>query len=415
LIATMTRTAGLMLMRGSTLLLKFGLSFYLARYLDLQALGLYGLLVGATLLVPTALRAGLTSTLTRTLQDASPANMVSGILHYLAWTAGGYLLLAAALASAHGLHALPALPFPLWLAVAAILAEHLVADVSMLFTNMGRNPTANALGLVQTSAWVLPFVVVSYLVPGCRSIEALLWFWVMGSVLALLIFSQPLWHWPWRHSAGLQRPWFRSSLAASRYLYLSDLTGTAAQFADRYLIAWMIDLEHAGVYTLFFQLANAVYTLVSSGIVNQHRPVVLAAFSRGDGPPATTALRHMQKQALGGVLLVSVATGGIFQWLAPLLQRPLVLEYLPLLWLVLAGMAVKTWCLTEFMALFARQMDRLLLALNLLVLLLAVAGGWAVIPRWGIYGVPLAAGFAYAVALLWMTLSQRPQVQALTP
>lgn len=403
----MTRTAGLMLMRGSTLLLKFGLSFYLARYLDLQALGLYGLLVGATLLVPTALRAGLTSTLTRTLQGASPTQMVNGALHYLAWTAGGYALLAMVLAAAHTLHALPVLPFPLWLALAAILAEHLAADLSMLFTNIGKNRVANAFGLVQAGAWVLPFVVVSYVLPDYRSIEALLWFWMVGSVLALLLYSQPLWHWPWRHSAGLQRPWFGSSLAASRYLYLSDLTSTAAQFADRYLIAWMIDLEHAGVYTLFFQLANAAYSLVASGIVNQHRPVVLAAFSRGDAPPATAALRHMQQQAVGAVLLVSVATGGIFQWLAPLLQRPLVLEYLPLLWVVLAAMAVKTWCHTEFLALFARQMDRLSLALNLLILLLTVAGGWAVIPHWGVYGVPLAGGMAFAVVLLWITVCLR--------
>jgi hypothetical protein len=123
----------------------------------------------------------------------------------------------------------------------------------------------------------------------------------------------------------------------------------------------------------------------------------------------------MQKQALGAVVVLSIAVGGAFQFLAPLLNRPMVLDYLPLLWLIFVTMVIKTWCLTEFLALFAKQMDRFLFALNLMILALVVWGGLAVIPLAGIYGIPLSTAAAYALALMLIGLFQHaPERQAKT-
>jgi len=80
----------LMLLRGSTIVLKFGLSFYVARYVGLSELGLYGLVVGATLVLPNFYRAGLTSSIARSLQDAEPAHMTQDLRHYLVWTLACY-------------------------------------------------------------------------------------------------------------------------------------------------------------------------------------------------------------------------------------------------------------------------------------------------------------------------------------
>jgi O-antigen/teichoic acid export membrane protein len=393
-----------MLIRGSALVLKFGLSFYLARYLDLNALGVFGMLVGASLVVPTLFRAGLTSTITRALVNAAPPHIVHTLKHYLLWVAGCYLVSMALLVPVQQLGGGDTLPFNLYVVWLVILAEHLAADLTLLLNNLHQIQTANTFGLLQTAVWVLPFCGLSFLYPTLRSMDVLLWFWALGTSLAVLVFSWPFSRWNWRNTPSVTLQWYITHLRVSGYLFLSDLTGSAAQFVDRYLIALLIDVEHAGVYTLFFQLANAVYTLVSSSIVNLHRPGVLSAFHQANVMSATTLLRTMQKQAVGSMLIMSLVVGVAFQFAAPLLNRPMVLLYLPLMWLTFAATAIKTWCLTDFIELFARRLDRQLFLMNVLILALVALGCYASIPWMGIYGIPLSTGLAYLLILVCIRL-----------
>ena len=392
----------MMVTRGSTLVLKFGLSFFLARYLDLRVLGLYGLVVGATLVLPTLYRAGLTSTITRATVNAQPAHIVDDLQHYLLWVAGCYLATLLLVLGAQLLGWDAAWPVHLYLVWLVVFAEHLAADLGLLFSNLYQTQTANLLGLVQTAIWVLPFCSLAVLYPAWRSMEVLLAFWAGGSWLAVLAFGLLLKDWPWRQRAPVQRQWFRSHLPASAYLYLSDLSGTLAQFADRYLIAVLIDIQHAGIYTLYFQLANAVYTLVSSSIINLHRPGVLSAFQKRNEPLATALLRSLQKRALASMLLMSLAVGLAFHALAPLLHRPLVMQYLPLMWLTFLATGFKIACLTSFVELFGRHLDAHLFLLNVLILLLVALGSVALIPAFGIYGIPLATGLTYLLAWFYI-------------
>jgi O-antigen/teichoic acid export membrane protein len=281
-----------------------------------------------------------------------------------------------------------------------VLAEHLAADLALLLNNLYRTRAANVFGLLQTALWVAPFILLGLWFPSLRSLPALLAFWAAGATLSVLGCAALFAHWPWRGGAGLQRVWFARNLRDAGFLYFSDLTGTLGQFVDRYLIAVLIDIEHAGIYTLFFQLANAIYTLVASSIVNIHRPRVLSAFQQGDAPTGVARLSALQKESLASMLVLSLLTGVAFQFAAPLLNRPLVLLYLPLLWCTFAATLCKAWCLTAFIELYARRHDRELFWLNLLILLLVTLGCVAAIPLLGIYGIPLATGLSYACILL---------------
>lgn len=390
----------LMLLRGSTIVLKFGLSFYVARFIGLGELGVYGLVVGATLVLPNFYRAGLTSSIARTLLDAEPANMTHDLRHYLAWTLTCYGLTLGLLPFVQRLDFVNSLHLNVYVVWLIVLAEHLAADLALLLNNLYRSRSANVFGLAQTAIWVLPFVVLGLWLPELRSLPALLAFWAAGALLSVLGCAALFAHWPWRGGPPLRRGWYASNLRASGYLFFSDLTGTLGQFVDRYLIAVLIDIEHAGIYTLFFQLANAIYTLVASSIVNIHRPKVLSAFQQGEVATAVTRLRNLQKESIASMVALSLLTGVLFQFAAPLLNRPLVLLFLPLLWCTFAATVCKAWCLTSFIELYARHLDRELFRLNVLILVLVTLGCAAAIPLLGIYGIPLATGLTYLGILL---------------
>jgi O-antigen/teichoic acid export membrane protein len=390
----------LMLLRGSTIVLKFGLSFYVARFIGLSELGVYGLVVGATLVLPNFYRAGLTSSIARTLLDAEPAHMTHDLRHYLIWTFAGYGLSLALLPFIQRLDFVTSLQLNVYVVWLIVLAEHLAADLALLLNNLYRSRAANVFGLLQTALWVLPFVALGLWFPALRSLPALLGFWAAGALLSMLGCAALFARWPWRGGPPLQRSWFASNLRASGYLYFSDLTGTLGQFVDRYLIAVLIDIEHAGIYTLFFQLANAIYTLVSSSIVNIHRPKVLSAFQQGEVPTAVARLRALQKESLASMVALSLLTGVLFHFAAPVLNRPMVLLFLPLLWCTFAATFCKAWCLTSFIELYARRYDRELFWLNVLILVLVSLGCVAGIPLMGIYGIPLATGLTYLCILV---------------
>ncbi len=396
-----------MLLRGGTIVLKFGLSFYVARFIGLSELGVYGLVVGATLVLPNFYRAGLTSSIARSLLDAEPARMTHDLRHYLIWTLGCYGLSLGVLPLLQGIGAFKTLQVNLYVVWLIVLAEHLAADMTLLLNNLYQTRAANVYGLVQTAIWVVPFVTLGLVFPALRTLSALLGFWAAGALLAVLGCAMLFRHWPWRDAAPIRQGWFSTNLRAAGYLYFSDLTGTAGQFVDRYLIAALIDVEHAGIYTLFFQLANAVYTLVSSSIVNIHRPRVLSAFQKGAVLTAVAGLHALQREAIASMLGLSFLTGALFHFAAPLLKRPLVLAFLPLMWCTFAATIVKAWCLTSFIELYARHFDRELFRLNLLVLVLVTLGCVAVIPLLGIYGIPVATSLTYLCILLLVRKSVR--------
>lgn len=390
----------LMLLRGSTIVLKFGLSFYVARFIGLGELGVYGLVVGATLVLPNFYRAGLTSSIARALLDAEPAQMTQDLRHYLAWTLAGYGLTLGLLPFVQRLDFVHGLHLNVYVVWLIVLAEHLAADLSLLLNNLYRTRGANVFGLAQTAIWVLPFVALGLWFPGLRSLPALLAFWAAGALLSVLACATLFVHWPWRAGTPLRRSWYASKLRASGYLYFSDLTGTLGQFVDRYLIAVLIDIEHAGIYILFFQLANAIYTLVASSIVNVHRPRVLSAFQQGEVPTAVARLHGLQKESIASMVALSLLTGLLFEFAAPLLNRPQVLLFLPLMWFTFAGTACKAWCLTSFIELYGRHLDRELFWLNVLILVLVTLGCVAGIPLLGIYAIPLATGLTYLCIVL---------------
>jgi hypothetical protein len=388
-----------MLLRGGTIVLKFGLSIYIARLMGLGALGTYGLVVGATLVLPNFYRAGLTSTIARTLLDAEPAQMTHDIRHYLLWTFFCYGATLLVLPLLQGMEFMAQLGLNIYVVWLIVLVEQLAADMALLLNNLYRSRAANLFGFAQTAAWVVPFIGLGLLFPQLRTVPALLAFWAAGVSVSLVGFGALFASWPWRNAAGVSSAWYTSNLKASGYLYFSDLTGTLGQFIDRYLIAILIDIEHSGIYTLFFQLANAIYTLVASSIVNTHRPKVLSSFRKGEAHTGVTQLRSLQKEALWSMLALSLATGLAFQYAAPMLQRPMVLLYLPLLWCTFAATACKAWCLTSFIELYARQYDKSLFVLNVFVLAAVSLGCLATLPTLGIYGIPLTTGVTYLCTL----------------
>jgi O-antigen/teichoic acid export membrane protein len=391
----------LMLIRGSTIILKFGLSLYIIRFIGLSELGAYGHVVALSLTAPVFFRAGLFTTIARHLVDAKPEQMTYDIKHYLIWVITCYgiiLLLIPIFLQIHEFSSFKENAYIIW---AILLGEHLANDVILLLNNLQKNQIANLFGLLQSAACAIPFILFSWVFPQIRTFDALLEFWAIGTIISLAGISKIFLKWPWRDSGIISLNWYLTRLRASSYLFFSDLIGTASQFIDRYIIAYFISIEQAGIYTLFFQLANSIFTLISSSVVNVHRPKIISAFASNRLLDAKIQLRKLQTEAVFLFLVLSVLVGGGFYFLLPWLNKPKVASYMPLMWITFIAIALKTWCFTSFIELYARHYDKELFGLNIFSFILISTISVAIIPFYGIYGIPLAIGLAYTLALIF--------------
>jgi hypothetical protein len=109
---------------------------------------------------------------------------------------------------------------------------------------------------------------------------------------------------------------------------------------------------------------------------------------------------------------LSVVTGVAFQFAAPWLQRPMVMLFLPLLWCTFAATVCKAWCLTSFIALYARQIDHALFGLNVFILVAVSLGCLVALPVLGIYGIPLVTAVTYLCTLFLIRKIVQAQTHA---
>ena len=141
-------------------------------------------------------------------------------------------------------------------------------------------------------------------------------------------------------------------------LYVRDLSNMVNIFSDRFIISTLLGLELTGVYTLFWSIANVIYSVVVVGLLlTQVAPLVdaakrgYAAVQRGQAPDPDRARRLGACCSPAGAAIVTPL-------LLPFLNRPLLQANLAVFWIVLLAMIMRIAADGYEFALLALQRDR---------------------------------------------------------
>ena len=168
-------------MRASTLACKFGLAIFVGSQLDLSALGLYGLAVGAIALGPVVVGLGMVHVIMREAVTLPLEQLTGHLRNYWYFTTSIYALI---LAFTAGVTYLLGASW-LWVVIIAIaLFEHFGNDVFQLLSNLERPLLANANAFLRSTAWILIYVPLAFWDPAFQSLSALFALWLCGSILA---------------------------------------------------------------------------------------------------------------------------------------------------------------------------------------------------------------------------------------
>jgi O-antigen/teichoic acid export membrane protein len=390
----------IMAMRASVMASRFVLAIFIARYLDLSSLGLYGLATGAIAVLPVAVNLGMNHLLMRDAVTASTAELTDSLRHYWSFVTAIYVILLTLAILLTILFETSAL----WILIIAVMwFEHIGNDVFYLFSNLKHHLSANVSVFIRSAAWILVYVPLAIWEPNLRTLQHLFGFWLAGGILSFVLFVCMSWSWPWRAAFSLP---FRLSMITttvqhSFHLWISDVSFFASQYLDRYLVTLFLGIEAAGIYFLFWTVASAAGNFLALVVQQQQRPHLIHAYRvEGLSAHCQLAWRFLQTTAVATAAL-SIAVGFLFQICLPWLDQPALADHLPAFWLIVAGMAVR--CLADFgaMGLFTANRDRIMALTNVVTVGVLAIAQTLLLPLAGLYGAGGAILITFLGVMLW--------------
>jgi len=299
-------------LRASALAFRFGLSFYIVKFLGLEATGLYGLALGVISLIPAAIGWGMNYFVARDIVGQMPALAGATVksrlfLTFLSLLVTSVIAIAVMLGTGVEFTHVYLLIFVLcWL-------ETFAMDIHIPLIAQEMAVEANVIIFIRSALWV-PFLVgLSMLFPALRSIEWVFAFWILAYVPTILALFYFLRHWPMREiaKAPIRGEWLRMRLKGSWLIYLSDISLVGLMYADRYVVNFVLGLTLTGIYTFFWSLTNALQTLITTAVVQTAMPIIFKAFNSGSMVEWRSAMRQqfIKTVLMSTVLGTSVLVG----------------------------------------------------------------------------------------------------------
>jgi glycosyltransferase involved in cell wall biosynthesis/O-antigen/teichoic acid export membrane protein len=378
----------IMSMRVGMLAAKFILSIFMARYMGLKEIGIYGLIVGASGTVQAVLRGGIFLLICRDVVRQSRFELMHDLRHYISGILFLYLLLAPVAIICGQYWGEPAVAI---LILCVFLTDHLAFDSYVLINNLQYPKLANFVYSLQSAVWIYLLVICAVFYEPFRSLKVLLAFWTGGGLMALGIVLWLTRDWPWKKvfSQKLQLQWYLSKMRSSARLYFADVLGVVNYYLDRYIVSLFLSLEMTGIYVFFSQVMTATWNLVNSGVLVVYAPHLIRAYDPNNTAPFNKFYRQCIKRTYMATLGLALLSGVTVPFIVTLTGNRALLDHMPLLWVMLLALHFKIGGTCAGSGLFAMHKDREKFMLEVITFFVTALVGSIAAMAFGVYGVVL--------------------------
>lgn len=391
-------------LHSATLVTRFLLIFFLARYLDPASVGYYGLFAVAVgyglyfvgldfytyatreiLNVPNEQRGQL-------LKGQAALSgllyllflpVVIVLLQYTGWPE--YLLLWF---------------FPI------LVLEHFNQEMSRLLIALSEQVTASVVLFIRQGSWALVIVSLMTWNPSSRQLQNVMFFWAVAGLAAA---AAGVWKLRKLHIGGwrsaLDWPWIRRGIAVSAAFLLATLALRGIQTFDRYWLESLGGIEIVAAYVLYFGVASSLLMFLDAGLFAFTYPALIKLHLAREADVAHATVRKM----FGFTILLSAGFALISWLLLPYLLiwigNPVYSSAISLYpWLLLA-MIINAVGMVPHYALYARGCDRPIIYSHIAAMIIFILATWVFSARFSVMAVPIGLNFSFAVILAWKAIA----------
>lgn len=389
--------------RSLSLVSKFILTLYMARFFDLTSLGAYGLIFSSVMCMTGILGQEFGYIVKREVIGIAPVDALHKMrdqvfLHLFNYAVVGLIFLGVCLT---GVTEIPSKYFfYVWILT-------VFEGIGMVFYNnmnsLNQQIMANLTLFVRTGLWIPIVILLGWGDERFRNEDTVVLFWVLGSAFAL---GLPLWtwrHWGWREALG--RPanlsWMKQGIKRCFPLWIGTIGGFITTYVDRYFVSHLLNLEYVGIMTFYYSFISAIVTLMESGVFAFAYPRQIALYKSGDKQAFWTDIRKTALQVTVGGGGICVVMAAVVPVIAYFLGKPEIFHEASVFWMQLIGVFISCLSLCAYYALFAGHHDRPIWIGNVLYLIPVLSFNAVFISLFGFDGIGYSAVLSSLCLLAW--------------
>lgn len=407
-------------LRGLSLGIKFILMILMGRYLELSAIGIYGLLVGVSLIYSQMAGWGFGFNLSRVMVTTEGEERQVLLAHQWGIFLYTYLLTGVALAAfvlspwgqSEAVKAVTS-----WMAVVIILSEHASVEQSRLLISTKHAIKGNILLFIRTAGWAIPISFALVLMPQFRTVDAVLWAWAAGGGLSVLLgawWSRTYivsWRNFIRDLVYVPFSWLRDHTKTSVIVYTAFSISVVMTYLNRFSTSIFSSLDETGLYTLYWSIINAIHVLGSTGFIQTAYPDMIEC--RADSVAFHQKVVALYKQAIVFSIICSLAIAGSAPWLFPLMHKAAAVDALPIFYVMLLGGVVKLLATVSFYVLYARHNDKSLMNGMFVALAASLPVSFLFVYAFGLWGAAISdCVYALVLLVVLMKIYAREKISA---
>ncbi|MBF8669053.1 hypothetical protein IR012_01700 [Pseudomonas putida] len=387
-------------LRGGTLVCKFVLIFFLAKYLAPEEVGFYGLLVATIGYAFFVVGIEFYTFTSRELIGRDPRDWlpilrdqwVFFFLSYACFIPLSWIFFDAGFLS---------MKYYGWFLLLFFL-EHTAQEFNRLLVAMGHQFLASIILFVRGGAWAVIVVLMMWVSPQYRSLEFLFVSWALGAGLACVLglnrflrLERAL------LGRGIDWRWIVRGIKISLPLLVASLAIRGLFTFDRYWVEAAGGLNVLGAYVLFAGIAFSIISFLDAGVIAFLYPRVIAAVKENNDVQYRLLMKELAKHVVIATAIMSIVAYLVSPYVLQWVGKPVYLESIYLLQWLLLAVALYSLSMIPHVGLYARHKDRTILCSQLAGLLVFVIGCILGVPAHGVIAVILAMCLAFLVVLIW--------------
>lgn len=392
-------------LRGLTLVSRFVLLFFIARFLTPEELGVWGLMNITVVMSLYFLGLDFYVFNTREILAVDDARRVPFIrdqivFHALLYVVALPLLLVVFFAK------LISWQYLGWFYVLLVL-EHISQEATRLLITLSRPSMANMIMFLRSGAWVYAAVLACLYHEDLRGLSLIWSGWVVGVMASIILAIYALRYLAWdlTKQVPIDWTWIRKGVKVSLPFLLASLSFTGVQYADRYFLQHFHGEAVVGVYTFFASIANVIHIFIFTGVMMILYPRIIEAYQHDRFDEYRALMRKMGLGIAGGVVLLTALALLLIDPVLHLVGKQVYSEQGGVFVIMLASVAMLTFSYIPHYSLFVRKCDKSIIVSTVVALIVAVILNSLLVPRYGLFGAAYATLGAMIILLLLKTIA----------
>ncbi len=395
-------------LQGLNLASKALLLFVLARYLSVNDMGMFGLLLATLGIAMYLVGLDFYQFNTRELLKADVCDRPRMIRDQFVMHAMAYLIMFPLLLM---VFLWDILPWSMCLLFYGLLtADHIASEFCRILVTLSRPVKAVLQTFIRGGIWVYALTALWLMDSTRQNVQTVCGFWMLGTAVSICLSVWWLRDLPWL--AVLRQPlnwrWMGRGLRTALPFLMATIALRGMMVFDIYTIEHFLGRESVGIYVVYVNIRNAVFSFVETGIVLILHPKIITAYQQDDRLACHALMRRFARLVIAVAVILTVVAAVMFKPVLVWIGAPLVYtENLGAFLLVMATTVVMAVRTTPHLALYACHRDRQIITAACVGLAIAAVANLLAVPAYGLVGAAGATLLAHVLLCIIMMVTLR--------